>query len=97
MDFNFASRVINQLIAFIIALIANEIAQGYMARRQGDNTPELNGRLTFNPIPHMDPIGSVVFPLIGVMLGGFIFGWPKPMPINTSNMHDPKWGQSRRH
>ncbi len=92
MDFNYASEVMNRLIAFVIALITNEIAQGYMAKHQGDNTPELNGRLTLNPIPHMDPLGSVLFPLIGIMMGGFIFGWPKPMPIDTRNMKNPKWG-----
>ncbi|NRA65244.1 MAG: site-2 protease family protein [Pseudobacteriovorax sp.] len=91
MDFSTAAEVMNRFIAFVIALIANEIAQGYMARFQGDNTPELNGRLTFNPLPHMDPIGSVVLPLIGSMIGGFMFGYPKPMPINTSNMKNPKW------
>ena len=92
MDFTFAADVLNRFIAFVIALIANEIAQGYFAKWQGDNTPEINGRLTLNPIPHMDPIGSVVLPLIGSAIGGFMFGYPKPMPINTGNMRNRKWG-----
>ena len=91
MDFTFAAEVLNRFIAFVIALIANEIAQGYMAKWQGDNTPELNGRLTLNPIPHMDPLGSVILPLIGSVIGGFMFGYPKPMPINTSNMKSSTW------
>ena len=91
MDFTFATRVLNQMIALIIALIISEVAQAFVAKKQGDDTAEQDGRLTLNPIPHMDPVGTIMFPLIGSMLGGFIFGWAKPIPVNTRNLRDPKW------
>ncbi|SMF66202.1 site-2 protease family protein [Pseudobacteriovorax antillogorgiicola] len=91
MDFSFATRVLNQMLALIIALIVSEVAQAYMAKKQGDDTAEREGRLTLNPIPHLDPVGTILFPLIGSMLGGFIFGWAKPIPVNTRNLVDPKW------
>lgn len=92
MDFTFAAQVLNQMLALVITLILSEVAQAYMAKKQGDDTAELEGRLTLNPIPHMDPFGTILFPLIGSMLGGFIFGWAKPIPVNTRNLKDPKWG-----
>ena len=91
MDFTLATRVINQMIALIIALIVSEVAQAYVAKLQGDDTAEREGRLTLNPIPHMDPVGTIMFPLIGSILGGFIFGWAKPIPVNTRNLKDQKW------
>ena len=91
MDFTLATRVINQMIALIIALIVSEVAQAYVAKIQGDDTAEREGRLTLNPIPHMDPVGTIMFPLIGSILGGFIFGWAKPIPVNTRNLKDQKW------
>lgn len=91
MDFTFATRVLNLMLALIIALVASEVAQAYMAKVQGDDTAEREGRLTLNPIPHLDPVGTILFPLIGSMLGGFIFGWAKPIPVNTRNLADPKW------
>ena len=91
MDFTLATRVINQMIALIIALIVSEVAQAYVAKLQGDDTAEREGRLTLNPIPHMDPVGTIMFPLIGSILGGFIFVWAKPIPVNTRNLKDQKW------
>lgn len=91
MDFTFATQVLNQMLALIITLIVSEVAQAYMAKRQGDDTAEREGRLTLNPIPHLDPMGTILFPLLGSMLGGFIFGWAKPIPVNSRNLKDPKW------
>lgn len=91
MDFTFATQVINMMMALIIALSFHEAAHALMAKIHGDNTAESEGRLTLNPIPHMDPYGTVLFPLLGSMLGGFIFGWAKPVPVNTRNLKDPKW------
>ena len=82
---------LDRWIALIIALIISEVAQAYVAKKQGDDTAEQDGRLTLNPIPHMDPVGTIMFPLIGSMLGGFIFGWAKPIPVNTRNLRDTKW------
>lgn len=91
MDFTMATRVLNQMLALIAALIISEVAQAFIAKKQGDDTAEKEGRLTLNPIPHMDPVGTIMFPLIGSILGGFIFGWAKPIPVNTRNLKDPKW------
>ena len=85
MDFTFATNVMNMMIALILSL-THEAAHAFVAYIQGDNTAKAAGRLTLNPIPHMDPIGTIVFPLIGSMLGGFIFGWAKPVPVNSRNL-----------
>ena len=92
MDFTFATNVMNMMIALILSLTLHEAAHAFVAYIQGDNTAKAAGRLTLNPIPHMDPIGTIVFPLIGSMLGGFIFGWAKPVPVNSRNLKNPKWG-----
>ncbi|MFW7381816.1 MAG: site-2 protease family protein [Oligoflexus sp.] len=92
MDFSFATQVMNMMFALILALSFHEAAHAWMAKVQGDDTAEREGRLTLNPIPHMDPFGTVLFPLIGSMLGGFIFGWAKPVPVNTRNLKNEKWG-----
>ena len=76
---------------FLFAVIIHEYAHGWMAKRFGDSTAEDAGRLTFNPAPHIDPLGTVVFPMIGVYLG-FVFGWARPVPINSRNFSDYKKG-----
>lgn len=86
------------LIIFIILLfsiILHECAHGLAAERCGDPTARQAGRITLNPIPHLDPIGSIFLPgimiLISLVTGsGFIFGWAKPVPINPYNLNDPK-------
>lgn len=74
-----------QLPPFIIAVIFHEFAHAWMAARFGDQTAQLSGRLTLNPLPHIDPIGTILFPLIN-MVGGtsFLIGWAKPVPINPN-------------
>lgn len=61
-----------------------------MARRLGDPTAEMLGRLTLNPIKHMDPIGTVLVPTVLLLAGGFIFGWAKPVPVTWENLKNPK-------
>ena len=68
----------------------HEAAHGYVARMFGDNTAYMMGRVTLNPAKHIDPIGTLVFPLISLMLGGIIFGWAKPVPVNFGNLRNPK-------
>lgn len=72
----------------IIVITIHEFAHAYVADRLGDPTPRLAGRLTLNPLAHLDPIGSIVF--IISSLGGFAFGWAKPVPFDTFNLANPK-------
>ncbi|RZA25673.1 MAG: site-2 protease family protein [Proteobacteria bacterium] len=92
MDFSQAADIINKMIALIISLTFHEAGMALVARWQGDKTAQHEGRLTLNPIPHMDPVGTLLFPFIGSLLGGFIFGWAKPLPINPNNFRNRKWG-----
>ena len=71
----------------------HEVAHGWVARREGDPTAFMLGRLTLNPIPHIDPIGSILVPaVLTLMPGGFIFGWAKPVPVNPRNFRNYKRG-----
>ncbi|MEN0058871.1 MAG: site-2 protease family protein [Bdellovibrio sp.] len=78
-------------IPFLFALCFHEYAHGWVARRRGDNTAEMMGRLTMNPIAHMDLIGTVILPLVSIVLATPIFfGWAKPVPVNTRNLKNPR-------
>lgn len=69
--------------AFLFVLVIHEFSHAWMARRFGDNTSEWSGRLTLNPYAHIDPIGTILFPIMSIALGLHIFfGWAKPVPIN---------------
>lgn len=82
------------IIIFLFSVIIHEISHGFMADFLGDPTPRLAGRLTLNPIHHLDPVGSVLVPfLLIIMKTGFIFGWAKPVPVNPHNFHDQKYGK----
>jgi Zn-dependent protease len=75
----------------LVAVILHEIAHGYVAERLGDDTARRAGRLTLNPVPHIDPFGSVLLPLLLIFAGSpFIFGWAKPVPVNFMNLRNPK-------
>jgi Zn-dependent protease len=69
---------------------------GWMADRLGDATAKNEGRLTLNPIPHIDPIGSILIPIVLLASGaGFVFGWAKPVPYNPYNLNDQKYGPAK--
>lgn len=73
------------ILPFMIAVIFHEFAHGFVAKYWGDTTAEDHGRLTLNPVPHIDPIGTLLFPGIMMLTGtGFLFGWAKPVPINPN-------------
>jgi Zn-dependent protease len=88
--------IIQRFAVFVIPILfgitVHEVAHGWMARQLGDRTAEMLGRLTLNPIKHIDPVGTIVVPLLTFTLssGGFLFGWAKPVPINSRNLRDPK-------
>jgi Zn-dependent protease len=87
--------VIFFLIALIFSIIIHEVSHGFAAEMLGDPTARLQGRLTLNPIPHIDPIGSILVPAILVFANaGFLFGWAKPVPYNPYNLRNQKWGEA---
>jgi Zn-dependent protease len=94
MDANTIRQLIISVPALILAITLHEVSHGYVANRLGDPTARLMGRLTLNPIKHIDPIGTVVLPLILTVLGGVIFGYAKPVPINPANFSDPRKGMA---
>jgi len=77
----------------ILSVVVHEVAHGYAAETLGDPTARLAGRLTLNPIQHLDMIGSFVVPAVSLMLGGFIIGWAKPVPYNPYNLNH-KYGDA---
>lgn len=84
------------LIVLLFSVIIHEIAHGFVALLLGDTTAKREGRLTLNPIKHLDPIGSVVVPLLLLLMNsGIVFGWAKPVPINPYNFKDQKYGQAK--
>lgn len=83
------------IIALIISVIIHEIAHGYAANWLGDPTARLSGRLTLNPIPHLDPLMSVILPGLLIVTGSpFLFGAAKPVPYNPYNFTNQKWGEA---
>jgi Zn-dependent protease len=80
------------LPVLIFSIVVHEVAHAYVARMQGDNTAYMLGRITLNPIPHMDPLGSVLLPGIMALTGGPILGWAKPVPVNARNFRNYKRG-----
>lgn len=82
------------IAVLIISVVLHEMAHGYAALSQGDKTAWYAGRLTFNPLKHLDIWGSVIIPLILVVTNaGFIIGWAKPVPYNPNNLKNPIWGK----
>jgi len=77
-------------IPVLFAITVHEAAHGYVARLFGDNTAYVAGRITLNPLKHIDPIGTVVVPLVMVALSGFMFGWAKPVPVDFRQLRRPK-------
>ena len=78
-----------QLIAIFMAIVLHEVAHGYMALRLGDPTARTLGRLTLNPLAHVDLIGTILVPVVLAVIGAPLFGWAKPVPINPLNFRNP--------
>jgi len=78
-------------LPMLVAIILHEVAHGWVAYRLGDPTAKRMGRLTLNPLPHIDPMGSVVLPLLLMAVQSpFMFGWARPVPVNFANLRRPK-------
>lgn len=85
--------VVVQLVCIVFSVMVHEIAHGYAAYRLGDPTAKNAGRLTLNPAKHLDPVGSVVLPLVMSLMGGFIFAYAKPVPYNPYYFNNRKKGE----
>ncbi|MFB3902960.1 MAG: site-2 protease family protein [Acidobacteriota bacterium] len=85
-------EVIIGMVVLLFSLSLHESAHAWMADWRGDPTGRYLGRITLNPLPHIDWIGTVVFPLLGMLSQlGIFFGWAKPVPVNTANLRNPRW------
>lgn len=87
---DFARKIAVWAIPVLFAITVHEASHGYVARRFGDRTAEMLGRLTLNPIKHIDPIGTVLLPAFMLFVSGYIFGWAKPVPVNARNLRNPR-------
>jgi Zn-dependent protease len=77
-------------IPLLLAITLHEAAHGYAARMFGDRTAEMLGRISLNPLKHIDTLGTIIVPAITLAIGGFVFGWAKPVPVNSSALRNPK-------
>lgn len=90
-ELSLIQRIAVWLLPVLFAITIHEVAHGWVARMRGDNTAWMLGRLTLNPLKHIDPIGTILIPGILLVTGmGFIFGWAKPVPVNFNNLKNPK-------
>ncbi|MBL8206261.1 MAG: site-2 protease family protein [Blastocatellia bacterium] len=79
-------------VIFLLSLSIHEAAHAWTAERFGDPTGRYSGRVTLNPMAHIDIIGTIIFPLMSLVTGAMFFGWAKPVPVDLSQMKDRKWG-----
>ncbi len=81
-------------LVFLFSVIVHEVAHGYVALRNGDPTAKIMGRLTLNPVPHIDPVGSSLLPgLLMLSHSPVLFGWARPVPVNPLNFRNYRWGE----
>jgi Zn-dependent protease len=90
MNSNIIYEVATWLIPLVIAIVFHEVAHGLVARRLGDPTAQERGRLTLNPIKHIDPFGTVILPLLLAISHAPVFGWAKPVPVNYARLRHPR-------
>jgi Zn-dependent protease len=83
-------KIVVWVIPVIFAITVHEVAHGRVAKYYGDNTAWMLGRLTLNPLKHIDPIGTILVPGLMLAFTGFVFGWAKPVPVNVRNLRNPK-------
>ena len=80
------------IIPLVIAIVFHEVAHGWMAKWLGDPTAEEQKRLSFNPLRHVDPVGTLILPLGLAIAGAPVFGWAKPVPVVAQRLRNPRWG-----
>ena len=90
MELNIVQQVAVYALPVVFAITLHEAAHGYVAKHFGDTTAYMLGRVSMNPLRHIDPIGTVLIPLLTLFLGGILFGWAKPVPVNFNHLRNPK-------
>jgi Zn-dependent protease len=90
MNSNIIYEIAVWLIPLVIAIVFHEVAHGLAARRLGDPTAQERGRLTLNPIKHIDPFGTVILPLLLAISHAPVFGWARPVPVNYARLRNPR-------
>ncbi len=90
-ELSLVQRIVVWMLPVIFAITGHEVAHGWMAKQYGDKTAEQQGRLTLNPMKHIDPLGTIIIPgLLLITFTGFIFGWAKPVPVDARNFKNPR-------
>ena len=89
-ELSLAEKIVVAAIPVIFAITVHEVAHGWVASKLGDPTAKLAGRLTLNPVKHIDPLGTIAVPLIMIALTPFAFGWAKPVPVDWRNLRQPR-------
>ncbi|WP_419640179.1 site-2 protease family protein [Thiolapillus sp.] len=90
-ELSMMQRIVVWVLPVVFAITVHEVAHGWVAKQYGDKTAWMLGRLTLNPIRHIDPVGTILLPGLLLLSGtGFIFGWAKPVPVNPDNLKNPK-------
>lgn len=86
--------IIVTLVVILVSMVLHELAHGFVAYKLGDDTAKTDGRLTLNPLKHLDPILSIAMPLMLLMTGGPVFGGAKPVPVNSHKLKFGAWGMA---
>ena len=89
-ELSLLEKIVVAAVPIIFAITVHEVAHGWVAGKLGDPTARLAGRLTLNPVRHIDPLGTVVVPLVMIVLTPFAFGWAKPVPVDWRNLKQPR-------
>lgn len=89
-ELNVVQKIAILILPLLFAITLHEAAHGWMASRLGDSTARMLGRVSLNPVRHIDPVGTILLPLGMYLLTGFVFGWAKPVPVNYNNLNQPR-------
>jgi len=90
MELNIVGQIAVYALPVVFAITLHEAAHGYVAKHFGDTTAYMLGRVSLNPLRHIDPIGTILIPILTLLMGGILFGWAKPVPVNFSHLRNPK-------
>lgn len=89
-EFTLLQKITVWIIPVLFAITVHEVAHGWVASKLGDPTAKMLGRLTLNPLKHIDPVGTILIPALTLMLAGIVFGYAKPVPVTFQNLRNPK-------